>query len=323
MTSTRKFRLSRKWLTASDIVGLELVPIDGEPLDLSPGSHVEFKLRRPGAPPMLRHYSLCNAPHERDVLIFGVKREPASRGGSAMLHDFVKEGDTIDLGAPRNHFPLIESAQRHLLLGAGIGVTPLLAMAQSLAASGADYQLHYFTRSAEHVAFPERLAGGQAAGRVHLHLGLSAGETLDALRVALQSPAERDHAYACGPGAFMDAVSDIAKPLWGPDRVHFEHFQPAASVPATEDTAFEVELRKSGMVCTVLPGETIVQALEFAGCPVDVSCEQGVCGTCLTRVLEGRPDHRDSYLSDAERAKGDLMLVCVSRAQSARLVLDR
>ncbi len=323
MNNSRTFAIRRKWMTAADVVGLELVPTDGRPLDsFTPGAHVEFRLRRAGGPPLLRHYSLCNAPHEQDAYVVGVKREPQSRGGSQWLHEQAQVGDSVELGTPRNHFPLSETAGSHLLLAAGIGVTPLLAMMQALEARQVPHELHYFVRSMEHVAFAERMLAGRTTGRIRIHAGLDGADTRLRLERLLLAPPDDMHAYACGPGVFMDAVAAIGQRAWGPRRLHFEHFQGNTLAAAVSDTGFEVELKRQGRVIAVPTGQTVVQAMQAANCPIDVSCEQGVCGTCLTTVLDGEPDHRDSYLTDEERSAGRQFLPCVSRARSPRLVLD-
>ncbi|HSV81599.1 MAG TPA: PDR/VanB family oxidoreductase [Ramlibacter sp.] len=319
----RPFVVRRKWETAEDICGLELVPEDGLPLsDIEPGAHVEFILERAGQPPLVRHYSLCNAPGENHSYVFGVKKEPASRGGSVHVHS-LGEGSRVVLGATRNHFPLAADAQSHLLLAGGIGITPLLAMMQALSVQGRSYQLHYFVRGPEHVAFPERLEPARRQGLLCIHAGLDAAQTRRVLEELLQRPAAGAHAYCCGPGVFMDAVEAIASSRWPEERLHFERFQADAKVQAQPEEAFTVVLRKSGISCRVEAGQTIIGVLAQAGCEVETSCEQGVCGTCLTRVLEGTPDHRDAYLSKAERQGNTQMLPCVSRSLTPVLVLDR
>lgn len=322
MTVTRPFTVRRKWMATPDVAALELVPADGGPLPaLDAGAHIEFVIERAGQPPLIRHYSLCNAPGETDALVFGIKREPRSRGGSAWIHARM-EGDQIRLGAVRNLFPLSADAQSHLLLAGGIGITPILAMAQRLALSPAAYEVHYFVRGHEHVAFRERLVAAERAGRLHIHAGLGADEVKQVLCNLLSLPAEGAHAYCCGPGVFMDTVAGIAELHWPQDRMHFERFQAAAVVSPADEAPFEVQLAHSGLRCTVQPGQTIVQALGAAGCEVLTSCEQGVCGTCMTKVLDGTPEHRDAFLNKAEREAGQLIMPCVSRSKTPLLVLD-
>jgi len=310
-------------MTTPDVAAFELTPADDLAVpDIEPGAHVEFMIERAGQPPLVRHYSLCNGPGESDAFVFGIKLEPQSRGGSSWIHT-LQEGQTVRLGAVRNLFPLNKSAKRHLLLAGGIGITPVLAMAQSLEASAADYQLHYFVRGQEHVAFRERLLRTQVGGRLRIHEGLDAAGVRRVLDELLAQPAVGDHAYCCGPGFFMDTVDEVAKAThWPEDHVHFERFQAAPVAAGVVDEAFDVELKRSGTRCRVQPGQTIIQVLADAGCEVMTSCEQGVCGTCLTNVLAGTPDHRDAYLSKTEREAGKLILPCVSRSKTPLLVLD-
>jgi vanillate O-demethylase ferredoxin subunit len=310
-------------MTTPDVAAFELAPADDLAVpEIEPGAHVEFMIERAGQPPLVRHYSLCNAPGERDAFVFGIKLEPQSRGGSSWIHT-LETGQTVKLGAVRNLFPLSQSARRHLLLAGGIGITPVLAMAQALEANSAEYQLHYFVRGEEHVAFRERLERAQAQGRLHVHTGLDAAGVRAVLADLLDGPAAGEHAYCCGPGFFMDTVDEVAQAKhWPEEGLHFERFQAAPVAADAIDDAFEVELSRSGTRCRVEVGQTIIQAMAAAGCEVITSCEQGVCGTCLTNVISGTPDHRDAYLSKAEREAGKLILPCVSRSKAPLLILD-
>lgn len=315
--------VERKWLIAEGIMAFSLVDASGAALpDFTAGAHITVRVPAPGQPPILRTYSLCNAPGELQRYALGVKLEPASRGGSAGMHNAVKIGDVLEISAPQNHFPLAIDARTHLLLGAGIGIAPLLAMAQHLHANGADFALHYFARGPEHVAFMDRLQASVAAGRVHFHFGLNPADTERELTALLARAPANHHAYACGPAPFMQAVLRLGEPVWGTDRLHFEHFRAPQVAIEGADHPFELHLVKSGRRCTVGVTETIVAAAARVGCTIETSCEQGVCGTCLSRVLTGQPDHRDAYLTDAERAANDQMLVCVGRALGNTLELD-
>ena len=314
-----RVRVARKTAEAEGIAGFELVAADGGALPpFAAGAHVDVHL--PGGP--VRPYSLCNAPGETQRYCLGVLREPASRGGSQAMHERVNEGDVLEIGAPRNLFPLAEGGAHHLLLAGGIGITPLLAMAEALAAAGASFELHYCTRSAARTAFAARLAEPRFAGRVHLHHDDGpAAQKLD-IAARLAAPRAGEHLYLCGPQGFLNAVLGAARGSgWPAAQGHFESFG-AAPVVHDSDGPFEVLVSSSQRVVTVAKGQSIVQALAAAGVEVMTSCEQGVCGTCLTRVLEGTPDHRDQYLTPEEQAVGDQMLPCCSRAKSARLVLD-
>jgi vanillate O-demethylase ferredoxin subunit len=311
-------KVLRKRQEALDIASFELARPDGSALPaFSAGSHVDVQV--PGGP--LRQYSLCNDAAEHHRYRIAVLRDAHSRGGSAGMHDAVREGDTLLISEPRNHFPLVH-AQRTLLFAGGIGVTPLLAMAQRLAAIGADFTLHYSTRSAERTAFRDEIAASAYADRVRFHFDDGdAAQKLD-LAAALGTPQPGTHVYVCGPTGYIDFVVKTAQGLgWPQDQVHLEYFG-AQPQDTTGDGAFQVKIASSGAVYDVPAGQTVVHALQAHGIEILTSCEQGVCGTCITRVLQGECDHRDLYFTDEERAANDQFTPCCSRAKSPLLVLD-
>jgi len=319
MESTQlEVRIVRKAIEAVDIVSLELAAADGGALPgFSAGSHIDVEV----APGLVRQYSLCNDPAETHRYLIGVLRDPASRGGSVAVHDRLQQGQVIRISAPRNHFPLVP-ASRSLLFAGGIGVTPILCMAERLAQSGAEFDMHYCARSAERAAFVARIRDAGFAERVFMHYDDGdATQKLD-LATVLERADAGTHLYVCGPGGFIDFVTQGAHARgWAPERIHFEYFA-GQQVDTSADRAFEVKLASSGKVVTVPASQTVVAALRQAGVTVEVSCEQGVCGTCLTRVLDGQPDHRDNYLTDEEKAANDQFLPCCSRARGPLLVLD-
>ena len=318
--ATLQVRVARRTAEAQDICGLELVSADGRPLPaFSAGSHIDVHL--PGG--IVRQYSLCNDPAESHRYQIAVLRDPASRGGSAAVHDALREGDVLSISAPRNHFALAHDAPAHLLLAGGIGVTPILCMAERLAAVGAAFRMHYACRTPERTAFAERICGAAFAPQVRFHYGNGpAAQRLD-IEAVLLAAEPGTHLYVCGPQGFMDAVLDAARALgWDEARLHWEFFAAAEPAVREGDGAFEVQLASTGRVVAVASDQTVTQALAAAGVEVMVSCEQGVCGTCLTRVLQGEIDHRDSYLTAEEQAAHDQFTPCCSRAKSARLVLD-
>jgi vanillate monooxygenase ferredoxin subunit len=311
-------KVLRKKQEAEGIASFELARPDGAPLPaFSAGSHIDVQV--PGG--LSRQYSLCNDAAEQHRYRIAVLRDPASRGGSVAMHDALKEGDTLRISEPRNHFPLVH-AKRTLLLAGGIGVTPLLAMAQRLAVTGADFELHYCTRSPERTAFRDEIAASRFAQRVHYHFDDGdAAQKLD-LEAQLRSPQPDTHLYVCGPTGFIDwVVQTASRAGWNKDNVHLEYFG-AGPQDTAGDRAFQVKLASSGAVYDVPADRTVVQALQQQGVEILVSCEQGVCGTCITRVLEGECDHRDLYFTDEEKAKHDQFTPCCSRAKSAVLVLD-
>lgn len=330
MKSTRRVRIAAKAMEALDICSFELVDPAGGPLPpFTPGAHIDVHV--PGGP--VRPYSLCNDPAESQRYRIAVLKEPASRGGSVGMHA-LEVGGSLEISAPKNHFALAPEAQRSLLFAGGIGITPLLCMAQRLAATGADFTLHYATRTAARTAFAGQLRRAPYAGRVQLHHDDGPAEQRLDLPAAIGAPDPGTHLYVCGPAGFMDAVLGAARARgWPEARLHREYFgaAPGATPAAATGTspaaapaggAFEVQIASTGALIRVAPDQTVVAALAAAGVAVPVSCEQGVCGTCLTRVIDGTPEHRDLFLTDDERQRNDRFTPCCSRAASPRLVLD-
>ncbi len=316
---TLQVRVARKAQEALDIVTLELVATDGRALpSFSAGSHVDVVL--PGG--ITRQYSLCNDPTETHRYLIGVLRDPASRGGSVAVHDQLNEGDVLTISTPRNHFALAHEAKKHLLLAGGIGVTPILCMAERLAMTGADFEMHYATRAPERTAFRARIAASSFAARVHFHFDNGdAAQKLD-IPALLAQPQAGTHLYVCGPKGYMDAVLGTARAQgWPESQLHYEFFG-AEVAKSDSDGDFSIKLASSGRIIMIPKDQTVTEALAAAGVDIMVSCEQGVCGTCLTRVLEGVPDHKDSYLTPDEQAANDQFTPCCSRAKTAQLVLD-
>lgn len=316
--STIRVRVARKAREAEGICSYELVREDGAPLPpFEAGAHIDVHL--PGN--LVRQYSLCNAPGETHRYLIGVLRDADSRGGSQAMHEQIDTGSVLDISAPKNHFALVE-ATRTLLLAGGIGITPILAMAEALAAKGAAFEMHYCARSLARAAFRERIGASHFADQVHFHYDSGdAAQKLDLDRL-LAAPESDTHLYVCGPQGFIDHVLASAKALgWPAAQLHVEYFG-AAAADTDGDRAFDVKLASSGKVVTVPAGTTVLKALAAQGVHIPYSCEEGVCGTCLTRVLGGVPDHRDLYLTEEEQAANDQFTPCCSRARSPVLVLD-
>ncbi len=315
---TLTVRVVKKQAEAEGIASFELARVDGAALPpFSAGSHIDVHL--PGG--LTRQYSLCNASHESHRYRIAVLRDPASRGGSVDMHDSVHEGDVITISTPRNHFAL-HPAQHSVLLAGGIGVTPLLCMADRLARTGANFELHYSTRSAERTAFASEIAASPMAPRVHFHFDAGAPEQKLDLAAVLAAPGPEKRLYVCGPAGYIDHVVSTAKAMgWAQDHVHLEYFG-APAQDTSGDQRFDVRIASTGKVYTIAPDVSVVEALRSEGIDILTSCEQGVCGTCLTRVLEGEVDHRDMYLTDEEKAANEQFMPCCSRARSKLLVLD-
>jgi len=316
--STLTVRVARIKIEAQDIYSYELVDPSGALLPpFEAGAHIDVRV-----PDTIftRQYSLCNSSSERNRYIIAVLNDPNSRGGSRGMHERVYEGDTLEISAPRNHFPLHSEASSHLLLAGGIGITPIMCMAYALHGENRNFTLHYRVRSRERAAFLAQLEQAPFSERVHLHFSTGDQQQKLDIQALLSSGDAGTHLYVCGPQRFMDAILSAARESgWAEERLHYEFF--SADVDATGQ-AFEVKLARSGKTITVPSDQSVADTLITAGIKLPTSCNQGVCGTCLVRVLEGVPDHRDMYLTSAEHAKNDKFTPCCSRAKSSTLVLD-
>ncbi|MGI5128193.1 PDR/VanB family oxidoreductase [Pseudonocardia sp. CA-107938] len=305
--------VEKKEPIADGVVLLTLRRADGSDApEWEPGAHLDLVL----TDELTRQYSLCGDPAERAVLQVAVLREPAGRGGSAHVHDVLAEGDTVPVRGPRNHFALVP-APRYLFVAGGIGITPILPMIEQAEASGAEWRLVYGGRTRASMAFRDQLEQ-RYPGRVAVHPMDEVG-LLD-LPAVLDEP-QPTAVYCCGPEGLLAAVEDECRRRPHLD-LHVERFAPKPDAAAGPRDSFEVELAASGTTLTVPADRSILEVVEDSGVAVLSSCREGTCGTCETAVLDGVPDHRDSLLTDEERAAGDTMMICVSRSCSARLVLD-
>jgi len=298
---------------------IRLLDLAGEHGGLLPafaaGAHIDVAL--PDG--MVRQYSLLNAPDERARYSIAVARDPAGRGGSIHLHDIVGLGDSLEIGAPRCHFGLIEQAPHSVFVAGGIGITPIWCMIQRLAALGASWEVHYAARTRAHAALlPEIAAITTRRGTLHTYFNLEGDPLMDLPAIVAAAPPATQF-YACGPGGLLDAFRAACTAL-PPGQVHLEQF--TAAEPAALGGGYVVELAKAKRTIAVAPGQTILDALTAAGIRASYSCREGVCGSCETAVLSGTPDHRDAILTEKERAAGRTMMICCSGALSARLVLD-
>lgn len=289
------------------------------------GAHLRVQVELPDGKRDWRHYSLINLSTEagatdapREYLI-AVRREDDGRGGSRFMHERVREGDLLTIEAPKNEFPLRHLPSCAVLVAGGIGITPLTSMAAQRRAEQAPVRMHYAGRSRALMAFlPElRQLLGDA---LHVHADDEAGCALD-IDALLDACGSQDQLYVCGPKVMLDAVLARTQARgWTHERVHFELF----TTPTVEagDHAFEVVLAQSGRSLTVPADQTILDTLIEQGCDPLFDCKRGECGVCSAAVIEGEIDHRDYFLSDAEKASGKVMQICISRARGQRLVLD-
>ncbi|MEP6720063.1 MAG: PDR/VanB family oxidoreductase [Variovorax sp.] len=309
--------VASKAMVADTVVLFELVRPDGGRLPaFTAGAHVRVQI--PGG--LERCYSLCNDPAEATCYRIAVHLDPQSRGGSLSMHTRVQAGEELVVSVPANHFALDESAPHTLLVAGGIGITPLLAMAWRLHATGASWSLHYAARNAARCAFLAALQDAPFADKVHLHLDdCGLGGPLD-IPALLAGAATGAHLYVCGPSGLIDHVLAASRDAgWADARLHHERFA-ASPLQSTGNRAFRLVLSRSGMTLEVPADRSVADVVREAGVDLPVSCEQGMCGTCITNVLAGEVDHRDEILSDADRAR--CFTPCCSRALSDSLTID-
>ena len=310
-------RVARKHETAAGILAIDLMAAedDVQLATFQPGDHIDVHL--PGS--LVRQYSLTNGPGETSRYRIGVKRAPDSAGGSRALHDEVEVGDTLLVSEPRHGFPLRRNVPKTMLVAGGIGITPILSMAQALDRMGLEFELHYFAGGEAEVAFTDVLGG--LGPSVRTHLGLDPDGTQQVLAGLLAEPSADVQISACGPPPMLDLVRSLARDAGWPDAsVAFEYFENTTDIDRS--SSFTVDLARSAIEVSVEAGTSILDAVRAAGVRVESSCEHGTCGTCAATVLDGEPYHQDVFLNDQERAAGTTILTCVSRAHGDRLVLD-
>ncbi|MCS4255726.1 ferredoxin-NADP reductase [Rhodococcus erythropolis] len=312
--SERILTLIQKTEAADSIVVLELRDPAGDDLPAwTPGAHIDLQLE----PGLVRQYSLCGDPVQRDVWQIAVLREPAGRGGSQYVHDKLEVGASVTVRGPRNHFEL-KPSPKYLFIAGGIGITPIMTMAAAAEEAGAEWKLVYGGRNHDSMAFAQHLAE-RFGEKVELHPQDIAG--LIDLPSLLAEPQPDTLVYCCGPAPLLDAVTAHCNQS-GSGYLHLERFLAQEFGEPVVAGNFDVELAQTGTTVTVTPDKSILQAVTEAGAQVLSSCEVGTCGTCETAVLAGEVDHRDSLLTRDEQDANDTMMICVSRAACAKLVLD-
>lgn len=313
-------RVLEKREAAIDVLSFVLVAADGGSLpSWSAGAHIDITL--PNG--MVRQYSLCRADTGCGAYEIAILRDADGRGGSACAHRDIQVGDTLTISHPRNLFPLVPAATSILFAG-GIGITPILAMAEALHAQGQAFEMHYCSRAPERAAYRDTLGQAAYAGQVRFYCDSEPDKgRLDAAGV-LRALGDDAHLYVCGPAGFIAHVCDAARVAgWSDSRVHFEHFAaPAAAAPVGGNGSFELVLARRGIRIPVAADQTAAQALLDHRIDIPLSCEQGVCGSCLLPVLEGIPEHRDVFLSAAERDSNRCFTPCCSRARTPSLLID-
>lgn len=317
MDSLIPLRVARIQEVALGVKAFELVHAEGLPLvPVEAGAHIELHLPNQ----LQRSYSLLNAPGEADHYEIAVHLSPDSKGGSRYLHEEARVGDVIPSSPLRNHFPLNEQAPHTCLIAGGIGITPLLAMAQRLTALGRSWELHCCARTPAHAAFAEQVqAMASASGNAcHFHFDqVPGGAPLDIAALVKRRPGDT-HFYCCGPKGMLESFESATSHCI--ERRHLEYF--AAKAEAAVAGGFELALARSGLTLQVPKGRSILDVVLDAGIAVPVSCREGICGSCETKIVEGEADHRDALLSPQEQAQNKSMMICCSGAKTTRLVLD-
>ncbi|WP_016854236.1 PDR/VanB family oxidoreductase [Halomonas smyrnensis] len=314
MIDTVRGRLVKKEPLSSDICSFTFESIGSGFTGLEAGSHVDVVL----GPELIRNYSVWEWGEGGDYLSVAVKREDDGRGGSIAMHELAV-GAEVKLGGPRNNFPIVSDSQPIVLIGGGIGITPIYAMACALQQAGRDFEVYYLVRSHEMAAFDPMFKKLELGDCYHLHCDDTDG-FVDFGDLIGAHPAET-HYYVCGPEALLEIIRK-ASADHERGTVFFERFSPVNEERSNPNSAFEVIIHSSQEIIRVMEDQSILSALRDRGYTVDFSCSNGLCGSCITDVLEGEIDHRDSVLDDEERDSGDCMCICVSRAISGRLVLD-
>jgi tetrachlorobenzoquinone reductase len=313
-----ELQVKRIGFEAENVNSYELGAPGGD--DLMPftaGSHIDLHLSNG----LIRSYSLVNDQGERHRYVIAVNNSAASRGGSHFMHSEVRAGDTLVVSRPRNNFPLNEDADHSVLIAGGIGITPLLSMGRRLETLGRSWELFYAARTRSSAAFLGDLAALRSNTRLNINVDFDderSGRVFDLPAIVRRTPAHA-HLYCCGPLPMLEAF-EMAAEHRPANTVHVEYFQ--GKEPPAVAGGFEIELARSKRTIFVQAGQTILDALRDAGIAVNFSCAEGVCGTCETRVLEGVPEHRDQFMSPAERAANKTVMICCSGSLSKTLVLD-
>ena len=290
----------------------EFARVDGMPLpDTAPGAHIGLHLPSN----LIRQYSLTTTGPAPTSYVVGIKRDPASRGGSKYIHEQLRVGLLFIVDAPRNNFPLVEDAAETVLFAGGIGITPIRSMVERLQKLGSNWHLYYACRSRADAAFHDELA---ATGKVHFHFDEAAGKVID-LPAIIGGISPSAHLYCCGPTPMLAAFEQAGAGR-APENIHVEYF--TAKEVAALGGGYTVELARSKKSFTITEGQRILYVLRDAGIDVAYSCEEGICGACETKVISGTPDHRDAILSESERVAGKTMMICCSGSKSEKLVLD-
>ena len=316
--NTLRVVVSRKRFLADKVVELEFRDPDGKDLPaFTAGAHIDVHIK----PGMMRQYSLPNNPAETDRYISAVLMEPEGKGGSIALYNDVQEGDHLLVSLPRNHFPLVEEAPYSIFVAGGIGLTPLMAMAYRLRDLGKPFKFYYRARARAWAAYPDLLTE-EFGDSVECLFSDEGGREKFDLEKILQEAPEGTHIYTCGANSFMEFVTSTAEKYLPEDNIHLEYFYAAFDGDAADNKAFEIYCTKSDVTLTVPPEKSITDVLDENGIDIPVSCADGICGSCITKFVEGEVEHRDGVLSKSDREKKQLFTPCCSRAVGERIAIE-
>ncbi|OUY08109.1 PDR/VanB family oxidoreductase [Acinetobacter populi] len=311
-------RLARQ---GKDNLEISLVAQDQQTLpQWHAGDHIDLYLPNQ----VIRQYSLTGSPRDQDEYCICVKKERQSRGGSRYLHEQLRIGQTLEISAPRSAFPLLD-AEHYLLLAAGIGITPLLAMAEELEAQQKSFELFYYVKHSMDVAFTKRWLKGFQYGQCHVLCSAEGQSIRKGLPDVFDTVQAGTQIYLCGPEAFMLFCQDAClSKAWQAEQIHFEAFAPLKQkVVDEQQQGFIVRLNSTGQEFIIPPDKTIAQVLVEQQLSIPLSCEMGMCGACLTRVCQGEVDHQDTVQTESEKnASEQYIALCCSRAKSAVLEID-
>ncbi len=307
-----------KQLRSQNVVSVDLAALNGAELPaFEAGAHIDLHLQNG----LVRQYSLFHSPKQGDQYRIAIQLAKPSRGGSHWVHRNLQVGDIISISEPKNVFQLAEHAPKHVLFAGGIGITPLLSMAECLSDSNQEFELHYSAKSRGEAAFSEEISVSPWAEQAQFYFS-DQGNRLDAGKIFADLD-PKAHIYVCGPERYINYVLQTAKEAnWPEEQVHRELFQAPTSSEESENTAFELHLSLSGLTLDVPAESSVLDVLTEAGIDVPFSCGEGVCGTCITNVVDGTPEHRDHYLTDKEKACNREFLPCCSRSKTPSLTIE-
>ena len=307
--------VNEKIKISDNIIRLKLKSIKDQLPTFHAGAHIDIKLQNG----LTRQYSLTNGPGETDHYSIAVKIEKDGRGGSKAISENISVGDTLAISSPHNSFPLLRNSKHIIFLAGGIGITPLLSMAKVMSSMRLSFELHHFTNSIDRSAFQHDLK--ILLNNTKTYTDLSIQQTLSKIKSILKKPSVSNKIYVCGPGEMIQNTIKLGIKLgWHESNIQYEYFKNKNEIDTTSQ--FKIELARSALSLDVPPGKSILQILKENGVNLVSSCEQGACGTCKVRVIDGDIEHQDVFLNSFEKAEGNVMLTCVSRAKSKRLILD-